>query len=100
MAGCRGYVAWVAEDMLRGLPRICCILRKIKSTPRFGLGWEFDNYRQNNIHVISEHSVACSQDKEAGIIFIWLQCNEITGWNYYWTVNKQRYLSDQQNVFG
>ena len=23
--GCRGYVAWVAEDMLRGLPRICVL---------------------------------------------------------------------------
>ena len=39
--GCRGYVALVAEDMLYGLPRICCmgcrgivaICRKIKSTP-------------------------------------------------------------------
>ena len=51
--GCRGYVARVAEDMLQGLPRICCMgcrgyvdRGKTKSTPSpsFGLelGLEFD----------------------------------------------------------
>ena len=52
--GCRGYVAWVAEDMLQGLPRICCMgcrgyvdTGKTKSTPSpsfiLELGLEFDN---------------------------------------------------------
>ena len=52
--GCRGYVIRVAEDMLRGLPRICFMgcrgyvdRVKTKSTPSpsFGLelGLEFDN---------------------------------------------------------
>ena len=64
--GCRGYVAWVAEDMLQGLPRICCMgcrgyvdRGKTKSTPSPSFGLEFDktkfilNTLLNNLYRIS-----------------------------------------------
>ena len=62
--GCRGYVAWVAEDMLHGLPRICCTgcrgyvdRGKTKSTPSpslgLELGLEFDNIMVAHKIVIS-----------------------------------------------
>ena len=39
-AGCWGYVAWVAEDMLQ-------FLEKQSQLPI--LGWEFDNYRYTKV---------------------------------------------------